>query len=575
MPRGAGRAGMGDSDEFERAGTRLECITQEVDRSPEGRLFFSIRGAVAEFEKAKIRERTARGRQEKAEQGKVVLPRNLPCWLRSDDGGATVHLDEEHWAPIVRRAFVLFQQGAKLWDIARQFEQEGIAPPGAGRYWRSGTIHDWLRSPAAKGTYQQFVTETVPSRTAGKTSRKRREPEPWATVEVPALVDEVTWAAVQERLQRNKAFSNRNAKRVYLLSGLVRCDRCGARLAGAYSNGYRYYRCTHRATRYGDGPIPPEARCDARWTPAGWLEDAVWDRVAGLFRDPERLRAELEQRQQEGSPTRAAAEKDLSGLRARLTEIPREQDRLLGAFAKGHVPEDALARQMDSLQKERLAAQARAADLERELAALALSEKQQADVVEYAASIAAGLDSLDDEGRKQFLQDMVREVRVDGRRVTISTILHGGPGGGGSGGEGFIALRPVHQHGTVGKALGPVGRKLARRQGQDAGRQVADGNPGQQEKPGVVDDEVQVGLALFRGPADEGVAWCRLPGGGAEPEDAQQDAVAVDKIAHLGAGQRRVAEVMVVRDEVVPMARGGGAVHGVERKLGDVTARAV
>ncbi len=142
--------------------------------------------------------------------------------------------------------------------------------------------------------------------------------------------------------------------------------------------------------------------------------------MADLFRDPERLRSELGQRQQEGSPTRTAAEQELSGLRTRLAAIPREQDRLLGAFAKGHVPEDALGRQMDGLQKERLAAQKRVADLERELAALAVSAKQEADAVEYAASVAAGLDALDDDGRKRFLQDMVREVRTDG-------VLQAGP----------------------------------------------------------------------------------------------------------------------------------------------------
>jgi site-specific DNA recombinase len=264
---------------------------------------------------------------------------------------------------------------------------------------------------------------------------------------------------VQERLARNKAFSSRNAKRCYLLSGLVRCERCGARPAGASSKGYRYYRCTHRGTRYGDGPMDPADRCDAPWTQADWLEDAVWTRVAGLFRDPERLRAELEQRQQEGSPTRTTAEQELAGLRARLAALPREQDWLLGAFAKGHVPEDALGRQMDGLQKERLAAQQRAANLERELAALALSEKQQADAVEYAASIAAGLDGLDDEGRKQFLQDMVREVRVDGRRVVIRTILSGRSDGGGSGGGGCLALHPVQQHRLVAVVGAPVSRQ--------------------------------------------------------------------------------------------------------------------
>lgn len=321
------------------------------------------------------------------------------------------------------------------------------------------------------------MTEAVPSRTPGKTSRKRRDAEPWAVVAVPALVDAATWAAVQERLKRNQAFASRNAKRLYLLTGLVRCGRCGARLAGACSKGYRYYRCTHRGTRYGDGPIPPEARCDAPWTQADWLEEAVWDRVAGLFRDPERLRAELEQRKAEGSPTRTAAEQELASMRARLGAIPREQDRLLGAFAKGHVPEDALARQMDLLQKERLAAQARSAGLERELAALALSEKQAADAVAFAANITAGLDGLDDEGRKRFLQDMVREVRVEGRRVSIRTILQGGPGGGGSGGGGPLALRPLQQQGAIAVTSRPVGGELAGSQGEDAGCQIADRNP--------------------------------------------------------------------------------------------------
>ncbi len=87
------------ADEFERAGVRLEFIAQEVDASPEGRLFFSIRGAVAEFEKAKIRERMVRGKREKARQGKVVTPNKLPSWLTSADGGTTVVLDP-HWTEV-------------------------------------------------------------------------------------------------------------------------------------------------------------------------------------------------------------------------------------------------------------------------------------------------------------------------------------------------------------------------------------------------------------------------------------------------------------------------------------------
>jgi len=152
-----------------------------------------------------------------------------------------------------------------------------------------------------KGTPQQFVTETVPSRTAGKTSRRRREPEPWATIAVPALVDEATWP-VQEPLQRNRAFAPQRQTGVYPAVGGAahaagrdwRAPQQGLLVLPLHAPGH--------AVR--GGPLDSAVRCDAPWTKAYWLEEAVWERVAGLVRDPERLRAELAQRQDPGSSSR-------------------------------------------------------------------------------------------------------------------------------------------------------------------------------------------------------------------------------------------------------------------------------
>ena len=133
-------------------GLRLEFLTQEFEASPLGRAFFQIRGVFAELERNTIRERTERGRREKARQGKVVLPQNLPVWLRSDDGGATVQLDDQ-WAPLVARVFQLCAAGATVYAIAQAFSAEGIVPPGGGRYWQESTLNYWLRHSAPKGTY--------------------------------------------------------------------------------------------------------------------------------------------------------------------------------------------------------------------------------------------------------------------------------------------------------------------------------------------------------------------------------------------------------------------------------------
>ena len=52
--------------DFTKHGVKLEFITQEMDTSPEGKMFFAIRGAVGQYERVKIRERSMRGLKEKA-----------------------------------------------------------------------------------------------------------------------------------------------------------------------------------------------------------------------------------------------------------------------------------------------------------------------------------------------------------------------------------------------------------------------------------------------------------------------------------------------------------------------------
>ncbi len=48
------------AEEFEKQGIKLEFITQDMGTSPEDRMFFNMRGLVAEYEREKIRERTTK-----------------------------------------------------------------------------------------------------------------------------------------------------------------------------------------------------------------------------------------------------------------------------------------------------------------------------------------------------------------------------------------------------------------------------------------------------------------------------------------------------------------------------------
>jgi len=50
-------------EEFQKNGVQVEFLNHPLDDSPEGQLLLTMQGAVAEYERAKISERTRRGKQ--------------------------------------------------------------------------------------------------------------------------------------------------------------------------------------------------------------------------------------------------------------------------------------------------------------------------------------------------------------------------------------------------------------------------------------------------------------------------------------------------------------------------------
>jgi hypothetical protein len=108
----------------------------------------------------------------------------------------------------------------------------------------------------------------------------------------PPLVDEATWQRAQEKIAAHKHRPKQASGR-YLLTGFLRCERCGARMAGwRQRNRTARYRCTGQQ----QGAAAPDQRCyyivrhDA-------LDAAVLSEVGELVeiltaREP-RLQAEL------------------------------------------------------------------------------------------------------------------------------------------------------------------------------------------------------------------------------------------------------------------------------------------
>lgn len=95
------------TEEFERAGVRLDFLDFAWQDTPEGRMFYAIPGAIAEFEKEKIRERMGRQRKDqKARQGDIPIGFYNYGYSYHPEAGQVSILEPE--AKVVRDIFAWF-----------------------------------------------------------------------------------------------------------------------------------------------------------------------------------------------------------------------------------------------------------------------------------------------------------------------------------------------------------------------------------------------------------------------------------------------------------------------------------
>jgi DNA invertase Pin-like site-specific DNA recombinase len=142
--------------EFTRYGAKLEFITQEMDTSPEGKMFFAIRGAVAQYEREKIRERSLRGMREKARQGKVLGGSCAPFGYTFDKEKSTLVEDPEN-AAIIRMIFRDYtRENLSIMALASRLNSFNLPTPGGGKKWRSSTLGRMLRNETYAGKLYEF-----------------------------------------------------------------------------------------------------------------------------------------------------------------------------------------------------------------------------------------------------------------------------------------------------------------------------------------------------------------------------------------------------------------------------------
>src|SRR5271168_903085 len=339
-------------------GVRLVSITQEMGDDPMHVMMRQIMALFDEYQSKENAKHVLRALKENARQGfwNGSLPPIGYRVVAAEQRGAKVkkklEIDPLH-ADTVRLIYRLALEGdgasgpMGVKNIASHLNARRIFTRDGGR-WGVGQVHRVLTRPTYVGRHE------FNKRAKNKILKPVGE---IVTVEVPPLIDQATFDAVQAHLRaRNpKVTPARVVSGPTLLTGICFCADCGGAMTLRTGKGgrYRYYTCSIKA-RQG------ETGCKGRSIPMEKLDDLVAEHIANRLLQPERLEdilASVLDRRRERAERRR---EHIAELNKRAAETDLRLKRLYDAIEAGvaDLDDPALKERVASLKAIRDQAQA-------------------------------------------------------------------------------------------------------------------------------------------------------------------------------------------------------------------------
>jgi site-specific DNA recombinase len=419
-------------------GKQIIIKGRDYVNNAENKFTVTVLGAVGELERAKIIERTTRGRLHRLRLGELSSNGHRIYgydYVRKTETAPAALVINEEQAPVVRSIFEMFASGRYgLVTISRSLEERRILTRLGPPLWHRDQIKFMLKNETYAGTryFNRITRATEAYREAGQLIRGRwvyRDPAEWIPVKVPAIVSRELFEIVHKKLRLHE---ERYCQPVthYLLQGLVQCGVCGsgcsssrgyhkiARPSGRLSVYHRaVYRCNRRAQENMHDRTRIE-RCRNSEIGTHILEGRVFELIRETMLDPAKLRGCVHTG---GRSDDRSIARELARVAGEISALDEERRWLINKYAAEHMAGEAYIAGNRALDR----------DLERltsekgELVAASRSSLHEdfvdASVRQFCASARACLQECDNfDAKRQFVVDHVERVIYNRYKVTIA-----------------------------------------------------------------------------------------------------------------------------------------------------------
>jgi len=334
-------------DELDKNHVTLESVTEDIDKSPLGEAITYLRGTFAQIEAEKIKERTTRGKLAYVKQGKLPQGTGIGIYGYHWDKTTKKRTIIEREAEVVRKIFTMALQGCSVNKIAIELNKQGIKTK-SGSLWFPLTVRRILNNITYTGKTYYGMTKRV-----GKTKVEAQPKENWTLLPdiTPPIITEEMFKRTQEAIEQAKQSRPIKPNAAYLLTGFIKCPKCGSPIGGTTMSGkYRYYKCR--------GAVPTATRgkiCDASYIKADELEKSVWNKVLEMLSNPQTLlRTLVDENNQKPDKIIQELDKQITALRKQIKAYPRKEKNLYDLLANDAVTKDYVLEAIEKLKQERL-----------------------------------------------------------------------------------------------------------------------------------------------------------------------------------------------------------------------------
>ena len=333
-----------------------------------GRFALQMMGAVGELERNTIVDNVKMSMKQRAKTGKHngKLPlgyQSIPETNDPSERSKQVVIVETE-ALIVRSIFEHYAAGRGLKSIANELNHSNYKTK-TGNTFSTSAVKDILNNPFYNGKVRYNRYENWSNK-----RRRGKSAEPIiADGKHKAIIHDALWEKVQFLLQKKSFTPSRIFDGEFLLSGLIRCPKCGAAMVASRtkskSKNGQYVNCLY----YSCGAFRNKGSsvCSANSIRKQEAEEEVMNRLSEVLCKERILKAIVDKINHKLTTRTIPLQSELSHIRSQLEKAVNKKQRYLDLFEQGNVDKSFFTGRMQEIQAEITKLQVEKARLELEL----------------------------------------------------------------------------------------------------------------------------------------------------------------------------------------------------------------